>query len=65
MEQGGQIMYYAIMTKDAKVHDVECAPRDIDDRIEKLDGFLITQAETLERYREKRAQDHGGEFTWE
>lgn len=58
-------MYYAILSrKDGKVHELECDQRDIDERCEDLDGVLITQAETPERYRKKRLQDQGGKFPW-
>lgn len=56
-------MYYGILA-GGRVHDMECDPREIDDKCEELDGVLITQAETIELYRERRAKDPNGKATW-
>ncbi len=57
-------MYYAILDRNGKVHDVECDPSEIEDRKEELGGSEICHAETIEAYRKKRAKDPTGKAFW-
>ena len=58
-------MHYAIGTPDGQVHHIECDPFEIEAKIQAFGGgVLLTQADTLEVYERRRAEDKTGSFEW-
>lgn len=52
--------HYAVLSNDGRVYNFQCSPAEIDRKCDELDGVLITEAETLELFQKRRAQDKNG-----
>ena len=55
-------MHYGIVTPDGKILHVECDLREIEEKCERMNGGIVTEAETFELYEKRRSQDQTGHF---